>query len=92
MDFPGLHPPDGQDHFLSIAGVLIIPLSPDGESFMLFCKEPDEQKVVWAGNQPAEANAEGVQGDATFKVWSTVSVGRSSPWPEEVLDIAAVLG
>ena len=78
----------------------MIPLSSDTNDFMLLCKKPDQQQVIWAGSQRAmpgaaregEGEGEEEEGQKTFKVWRTTSVNRSTPWDDEVIDIAAILG
>jgi len=91
-DFPDLRYPPG---FHIIAGMLIVPLSVDGEDFIVFFRKGQLKEVKWAGNPYEKFVKEGTEGylepRKSFKTWSETVVGRCREWNEEEIETASVL-
>lgn len=91
-DFPDLRYPPG---FHVIAGMLIVPLSVDGEDFIVFFRKGQLKEVKWAGNPYEKFIKEGTEGylepRKSFKTWSETVVGRCREWTEEEIETASVL-
>ncbi|XP_014555803.1 hypothetical protein COCVIDRAFT_27376 [Bipolaris victoriae FI3] len=91
-DFPDLRYPPG---FHAIAGMLIVPLSVDGEDFIVFFRKGQLRQVKWAGNPYEKYVKEGTEGylepRKSFKTWSETVVGRCREWTEEEIETASVL-
>lgn len=92
QDFPDLRYPPG---FSIIAGMLIVPLSIDGEDFIVFFRRGQLREVKWAGNPYEKFIKEGTEGylepRKSFKTWSETVVGRCREWTEEEIETASVL-
>ncbi|KAF2123933.1 hypothetical protein P153DRAFT_303484 [Dothidotthia symphoricarpi CBS 119687] len=92
QDFPDLRYPPG---FNVIAGTLIVPLSSDGDDFIVFFRKGQVQEVKWAGNPYEKFIKEGTEGylepRKSFKTWSETVVGRCRDWTEEEIETASVL-
>lgn len=92
QDFPDLRYPPG---FHIIAGMLIVPLSVDGEDFIVFFRRGQLKEVKWAGNPYEKFVKEGTEGylepRKSFKTWSETVVGRCREWTEEEIETASVL-
>lgn len=91
-DFPDLRYPPG---FHIVAGMLIVPLSVDGEDFIVFFRKGQLKEVKWAGNPYEKFIKEGTEGylepRKSFKTWSETVVGRCREWTEEEIETASVL-
>jgi light-regulated signal transduction histidine kinase (bacteriophytochrome)/CheY-like chemotaxis protein len=91
-DFPDLRYPPG---FHTIAGMLIVPLSVDGEDFIVFFRKGQVKQVKWAGNPYEKFVREGTEGylepRKSFKTWSETVVGKCREWTEEEIETASVL-
>ncbi|KAI4607042.1 hypothetical protein J4E83_009797 [Alternaria metachromatica] len=91
-DFPDLRYPPG---FHVIAGMLIVPLSVDGEDFIVFFRKGQLKEVKWAGNPYEKFIKEGTEGylepRKSFKTWSETVVGKCREWTEEEIETASVL-
>jgi signal transduction histidine kinase len=91
-DFPDLRYPPG---FHVIAGMLIVPLSVDGEDFIVFFRRGQLKEVKWAGNPYEKFIKEGTEGylepRKSFKTWSETVVGKCREWTEEEIETASVL-
>ncbi|RYO41238.1 hypothetical protein AA0111_g979 [Alternaria arborescens] len=91
-DFPDLRYPPG---FHIIAGMLIVPLSVDGEDFIVFFRKGQLKEVKWAGNPYEKFIKEGTEGylepRKSFKTWSETVVGKCREWTEEEIETASVL-
>jgi light-regulated signal transduction histidine kinase (bacteriophytochrome) len=83
-DFPDLKYKPG---FKTIAGLLVVPLSVNGDDFIVFFRKPQLRHVHWAGNpykKEIKAGTEGfLQPRSSFKLWSETVVGKSREWTEE---------
>ncbi|KAI4943147.1 hypothetical protein J4E91_009587 [Alternaria rosae] len=92
LDFPDLRYPPG---FHVIAGMLIVPLSVDGEDFIVFFRKGQLKEVKWAGNPYEKFIKEGTEGylepRKSFKTWSETVVGKCREWTEEEIETASVL-
>ncbi|KAF2848680.1 hypothetical protein T440DRAFT_151558 [Plenodomus tracheiphilus IPT5] len=92
QDFPDLRYPPG---FHVVAGMLIVPLSVDGEDFIVFFRKGQLREVKWAGNPYEKFIKEGTEGylepRKSFKTWSETIVGRCREWTEEEIETASVL-
>jgi light-regulated signal transduction histidine kinase (bacteriophytochrome) len=91
-DFPDLRYPPG---FHVVAGMLIVPLSVDGEDFIVFFRRGQLKEVKWAGNPYEKFIKEGTEGylepRKSFKTWSETIVGKCREWTEEEIETASVL-
>ncbi|KAF1829516.1 hypothetical protein BDW02DRAFT_145812 [Decorospora gaudefroyi] len=91
-DFPDLRYPPG---FHVVAGMLIVPLSVDGEDFIVFFRKGQLKEVKWAGNPYEKFIKEGTEGylepRKSFKTWSETVVGRCREWTEDEIETASVL-
>jgi light-regulated signal transduction histidine kinase (bacteriophytochrome)/CheY-like chemotaxis protein len=91
-DFPDLRYPPG---FHVVAGMLIVPLSVDGEDFIVFFRKGQLKEVKWAGNPYEKFIKEGTEGylepRKSFKTWSETVVGKCREWTEEEIETASVL-
>jgi light-regulated signal transduction histidine kinase (bacteriophytochrome)/CheY-like chemotaxis protein len=91
-DFPDLRYPPG---FHVVAGMLIVPLSVDGEDFIVFFRKGQLKEVKWAGNPYEKFIKEGTEGylepRKSFKTWSETIVGKCRDWTEEEIETASVL-
>lgn len=92
LDFPDLRYSPGLN---VIAGLLLVPLSADGEDFIVFFRKGQVREVKWAGNPYEKFIREGTEGylepRKSFKSWSETVVGKSREWTEEQAETAAVL-
>ncbi|KAL6709884.1 hypothetical protein ACN47E_000669 [Coniothyrium glycines] len=92
QDFPDLRYPPG---FHVIAGSLIVPLSVDGEDFIVFFRKGQRREVKWAGNPYEKYVKEGTEGylepRKSFKTWSETVIGKCRDWTEEEIETASVL-
>ncbi|KAF1938153.1 hypothetical protein EJ02DRAFT_384265 [Clathrospora elynae] len=92
QDFPDLRYPPG---FHLLAGMLIVPLSVDGEDFIVFFRRGQLREVKWAGNPYEKFVKEGTEGylepRKSFKTWSETIVGTCREWTEEETETASVL-
>ncbi|KAJ4378017.1 hypothetical protein N0V83_000847 [Neocucurbitaria cava] len=92
QDFPDLRYPPG---FHVVAGMLIVPLSVDGEDFIVFFRRGQLKEVKWAGNPYEKFVKEGTEGylepRKSFKTWSETVVGKCREWTEEEIETASVL-
>lgn len=91
-DFPDLRYDPG---FKIIAGLLLVPLSADGEDFIVFFRRGHLEEVKWAGNPYEKFVKEGTEGylepRKSFRTWSETVVGKCREWSEEEIETAAVL-
>lgn len=90
-DFPELEYPPGFTH---IGGMLYIPLSVDGSSFIVLFRKAQAQEVRWGGN-PYKDQDQWVQGPleprTSFRTWREVVTGRSREWTIDQIELATVL-
>jgi light-regulated signal transduction histidine kinase (bacteriophytochrome) len=78
-----------------IAGLLFIPLSIDGNDFLVFFRRGQLKEIRWAGNPHEKINVAGSQflePRASFRRWTETVVGMSKVWTEDQLETAAILG
>ncbi|VDB87816.1 Bgt-2062 [Blumeria graminis f. sp. tritici] len=91
-DFPDLFYSPG---FKIIAGLLLVPLSVDGNDFIVFFRKEQVKEVKWAGNPYEKIVKEGTDGflepRKSFKTWSEIIVGKCRDWSEEQMETAAIL-
>lgn len=90
-DFPDLQYDPG---FNFLGGLLYVPLSDDGESFIVLFRKAQAQEVKWGGN-PNENKTGGpttaLEPRTSFKVWLEVVTGRSREWTVDQIELATVL-
>lgn len=90
-DFPDLEYAPG---FSLLGGMLYVPLSSDGESFIVLFRKAQAQEVKWGGN-PYENKRNGSRGPLeprkSFKTWLEVVTGRSREWTTDQIELATVL-
>ncbi|CRK17687.1 hypothetical protein BN1708_017608, partial [Verticillium longisporum] len=91
-DFPDLHYKPG---FVTIAGLLYVPLSVGGTDFIVFFRRGQVKEVKWAGNPYEKILREGTEAylepRKSFKTWHETVVGKCRDWTEEQVETAAVL-
>lgn len=91
-DLPDLRYPPG---FSFIAGLLYVPLSSNGDDFIVFFRQGQLREVRWAGNPYEKFVKEGTEGylepRKSFKQWSETILGKSREWKEQEIETAAVL-
>ena len=91
-DFPDLRYPPG---FRVIAGLLLVPLTAEGEDFIVFFRKSQVKEVRWAGNPYEKFTREGTEGflepRKSFKTWTETVEGKCKEWTEEQIETAAVL-
>ena len=91
-DFPDLRYQPG---FRVIAGLLAVPLSAEGDDFIVFFRKGQLKEVKWAGNPYEKVIKEGTEGylepRKSFRTWSEKVVGKCKEWTEEEIETAAVL-
>jgi light-regulated signal transduction histidine kinase (bacteriophytochrome) len=92
LDFPDLRYPPG---FSVIAGLLYVPLSVDGNDFIVFFRRGQVREVKWAGNPYEKIVQQGTAGylepRKSFAVWHETVVGKCREWTEEQIETSAVL-
>jgi light-regulated signal transduction histidine kinase (bacteriophytochrome) len=71
--------------FVTIAGMLVIPLSLTSPDFLVFFRKGQTMEVQWAGNphQKKLRNGRYLEPRASFRRWSEHVVGRSREWTED---------
>ncbi|QSZ35902.1 hypothetical protein DSL72_007024 [Monilinia vaccinii-corymbosi] len=91
QDFPDLRYPPG---FNFIAGLLLVPLSADGDDFIVFFRAGQIRNVKWAGNPYEKFIKKGTEGylepRKSFKTWHEIVIGKCREWTEEQVETAAV--
>jgi light-regulated signal transduction histidine kinase (bacteriophytochrome) len=84
VDFPDLKYAPG---FSIIAGLLLVPLSIQGEDFIVFFRKSQLRLVHWAGNPYEKTVKQGTEAylepRKSFKIWSETVAGKSREWTEE---------
>ncbi|KAI1434240.1 hsp90-like protein [Xylaria sp. CBS 124048] len=91
-DFPDLQYPPG---FSVIAGLLYVPISVDGQDFIVFFRKAQVREVRWAGNPYEKTIRAGSTGllepRSSFKTWYETVVGQCREWSEEHIEAATVI-
>ncbi|EJD54682.1 hypothetical protein AURDEDRAFT_79671 [Auricularia subglabra TFB-10046 SS5] len=89
-DYPDLYLPSGPD---VIAGMLYVPLTPDGRNFIAFLRKTHVQYLHWAGPPAKKQNESGMALNPrdSFATWTQRVYGRCRAWVDEQMDTAAVL-
>lgn len=90
-DFPDLQYGPG---FNFLGGLLYVPLSDDGESFIVLFRKAQAQEVKWGGNPYENKNsgpAGALEPRTSFKMWLEVVTGRSRVWTVDQIELATVL-
>ncbi|ORY71179.1 uncharacterized protein BCR38DRAFT_329196 [Pseudomassariella vexata] len=91
-DFPELRYPPG---FSTVAGLLYVPLSSDGQDFIVFLRKGQVVEVKWAGNPYKNVINEGtsklLEPRPSFEVWHEVDSSKCKEWSSEQIETAAVL-
>ncbi|CZR61105.1 related to phytochrome [Phialocephala subalpina] len=91
-DFPDIKYPPG---IITIAGLLVLPLSLSGKDFLVFFRKGQLKEVRWAGN-PYEkikrAGSEYLEPRTSFERFSETVVGMSKEWTDDHKETAVVLG
>ena len=92
LDFPDLRYSPG---FSAIAGLLLVPLTGNGEDFIVLFRKSQAREVKWAGNPYEKFIKQGTEGylepRKSFKTWSETVFGKSREWSEDQIETAAVL-
>lgn len=88
-DHPELRLPFSPDE---VAGMLYVPLTPDGNNFIAFLRKTQVQYLHWAGQPVKKEDEQGALNPReSFATWTQVVHGTCEPWALEQLDIAATL-
>lgn len=90
-DFPDLQYDPG---FNYLGGLLYVPLSDDGESFIILFRKAQAQEVKWGGNPYENKNggpAGALEPRTSFKTWLEIVTGRSREWTVDQIELATVL-
>ncbi|CAD6913701.1 unnamed protein product [Tilletia controversa] len=77
----------------TIAGLLVVPLTPTGGDFIAFLRKTQIRQVNWAG-KPFKEGREGsaiLDPRKSFKKWSETVEGTCRGWKDEELETASVL-
>jgi light-regulated signal transduction histidine kinase (bacteriophytochrome) len=71
--------------FVTIAGMLVVPLSLTSPDFLVFFRKGQIMEVHWAGNPHEKKlrNGRYLEPRASFRRWSEHVVGRSREWTED---------
>ncbi|KAG4028223.1 hypothetical protein MFRU_023g00600 [Monilinia fructicola] len=90
-DLPKFKGPPGIN---SIAGILVMPLSPSGNDFLVFFRRGQLREVRWAGN-PYEkiksTNSQYLEPRSSFRRWTETIKGTSKTWNADDFETASVL-
>ncbi|ORY88390.1 hypothetical protein BCR35DRAFT_312898 [Leucosporidium creatinivorum] len=79
--FPDCIPPDPSG-FKQIAGILVVPLSPQGADFIYFARRGSPHEINWVARN---------LGKPGISVWTQRLASKSTPWSDETLDTAHIL-
>ncbi|EJD55415.1 hypothetical protein AURDEDRAFT_94266 [Auricularia subglabra TFB-10046 SS5] len=76
-----------------IAGMLYVPLTPDGRNFIAFLRKTQVQYMHWAGQPVKKQNEYGfaLNPRDSFETWTQRVYSKSRAWAGEHIDTAAVL-
>ncbi|KAE8227122.1 hypothetical protein CF319_g372 [Tilletia indica] len=77
----------------TIAGLLVVPLTPSGGDFIAFLRKAQLRQINWAG-KPFKEGKEGsaiLDPRKSFKKWSETVEGTCRGWKDEELETASVL-
>ncbi|KAI9803598.1 MAG: hypothetical protein M1825_001941 [Sarcosagium campestre] len=92
LEFPDLQYKPG---FQEVAGLLLVPLSVNGEDFIVLLRRGELKEVKWAGNPYEKYIKDGTDGHLeprkSFRTWSETVVGRCKEWTDDQIDTAAAL-
>ncbi|KAK0547372.1 hypothetical protein OC845_004119 [Tilletia horrida] len=89
-DFPDMDIPTT---LKTLAGLLVVPLTPTGGDFIAFLRKAQLRQINWAGKpfkDGKEANAI-LDPRKSFKKWSETVEGTARAWKDEELETASVL-
>ncbi|QSZ35239.1 hypothetical protein DSL72_008108 [Monilinia vaccinii-corymbosi] len=90
-DLPKLKGPPG---ITSIAGILVMPLNPSGDDFLVFFRRGQLREVRWAGN-PYEripsTDSQYLEPRSSFTRWTETIKGTSKTWNADDFETASVL-
>ncbi len=96
IDNLGLAHPDLADCIGAGSGALLLPLSGNGEDFILWFRPEHSRIVTWAGDPSQHATRNALTGRlsprASFAAWQQTTHGRSRPWMKADLALAGELG
>jgi len=89
-DFPDMIIPTA---LKTIAGLLVVPLTPTGEDFIAFLRKAQLRQINWAGKPFKEGKEASAILDPrkSFKKWSETVEGTCRAWKDEELETASVL-
>ncbi|KAI9371102.1 hypothetical protein BJX61DRAFT_48586 [Aspergillus egyptiacus] len=88
-DFKDLYYPPG---FKDISGLLYVPLSTDGQDFIVFFRRGQLTEVKWGGNPNEAKFTEGhLEPRKSFLAWRELVLDQCREWTESEVDTAAVL-
>ncbi|KAJ5096797.1 hypothetical protein N7456_007518 [Penicillium angulare] len=77
-----------------ISGLLYVPISPNGQDFIIFFRLGQVTTITWAGN-PHKSTDGGI-GPLTprqsFKEWREITLTRSKEWSQSDISTAGILG
>ena len=78
------------------SGALLLPLSDNGEDFILWFRPEHSRIVTWAGDPSQHGTRDTITGQlsprASFAAWKQITAGRSRPWTKADLALASELG
>lgn len=86
--------PEAEAYSAEAAGVVAVPLSHTGSSFLLYFRKELVHTLEWAGN-PDKSYSVGPRGDRltprkSFAIWKETVRGKSEPWTETEREMADV--
>ncbi|KAK0541087.1 hypothetical protein OC842_000176 [Tilletia horrida] len=89
-DFPDMIIPTA---LKTIAGLLVVPLTPTGGDFIAFLRKAQLRQINWAGKPFKEGKETSAVLDPrkSFKKWSETVEGTCRAWKDEELETASVL-
>ncbi|BFZ60602.1 hypothetical protein YB2330_001642 [Saitoella coloradoensis] len=92
-DFPDILA--GSPSLTSIAGMLYVPLSTEGNDFIIFFRAGQLKYIHWAGNPHEKTMKQGskdyLEPRKSFKMFTEQVMGKSKEWTDEQAETAAVL-
>lgn len=76
-----------------VAGLLALPLVPDGRDHVLLLRDEVRRHVTWAGNpdKPVDRRGRKLTPRASFEAWRQAVAGHCEPWTAVELELAGVL-
>lgn len=87
------HAFESAENYIAVAsGLLVLPIHPDKETYLLAFRPEARQEVTWGGNPNEailfEADGKKYHPRASFLQWQETVRGHARPWQKEELEIA----